>query len=74
MRSSLRTTSKNILPSWSPDSRFILYYTVGGPTQSDLIVLPLSGDRKPVPFLKTSFNERGGQFSPDGRWVAYYFR
>ena len=58
--------------SWSPDGRFILYYTVGGPTQSDLIVLSLSGDRKPVPFLKTQFNERGGQFSPDGRWVAYY--
>jgi Tol biopolymer transport system component len=56
--------------SWSPDSRFILYYTLGG--QSDLTVLPLSGDRKPVPFLKTRFNERGGQFSPDGRWVVYY--
>jgi hypothetical protein len=34
-------------------------------------VLPLEGDRKPVPVLQTEFNEVNGQFSPDGRWIAY---
>ena len=34
-------------------------------------VLPLEGDRKPIPFLRTEFNEDQGQFSPDARWVAY---
>jgi len=34
-------------------------------------VLPLEGDRKPVPFLITQFNERQARFSPDGHWVAY---
>ena len=34
-------------------------------------MLPLEGDRKPFVFLKTNFDERRGQFSPDGRWVAY---
>ena len=34
-------------------------------------VLPLSGDKKPFPFLKTPFEEREGQFSPDGNWIAY---
>jgi hypothetical protein len=29
------------------------------------------GDKKPFPFLKTSFEEREGQFSPDGKWIAY---
>jgi len=29
------------------------------------------GDRHPEPFLRTRFDERGGQFSPDGRWIAY---
>ena len=36
-----------------------------------MFVLPLSGDRKPVPFLNTPFSEAPGQFSPDGRWIAY---
>jgi serine/threonine protein kinase/Tol biopolymer transport system component len=57
--------------SWSPNGRFILYSTFGAPTGSDLFVLPLAGDRKPFPFLQTQFNEGQGQFSPDGRWVAY---
>ena len=55
--------------SWSPDGRFILYRRGGAPY--DLFVLPLSGDRKPMPFLQTQFSETHGQFSPDGRWVAY---
>ncbi len=57
--------------SWSPDGRFILYRTSSPQTRAQLFVLPLSGDRKPVPFLNTKFDEGFGQFSPDGRWVAY---
>ena len=57
--------------SWSPDGRFILYVSTGTSTGNDLFALPLSGDRKPVPFLQTQFSESQGQFSPDGRWVAY---
>ena len=56
---------------WSRDGRFLLY-SVGDPkTKNDLWILPLQGDRKPVPYLKTEFNEAQGQFSPDGRFVAY---
>jgi Tol biopolymer transport system component len=60
--------------SWSPDGRSILYFTGTSTSQTgaDLFVLPLSGDRKPIPFLNTQFNEIAGHFSPDGRWVAYY--
>jgi dipeptidyl aminopeptidase/acylaminoacyl peptidase len=57
--------------SWSADGKFILYTSTGGPTASDLFVLPLSGDRKPIPFVNTQFTETPGQFSPDGKWVAY---
>jgi len=28
-------------------------------------------DRKPIVVANTKFEERQGQFSPDGRWVAY---
>jgi serine/threonine protein kinase len=56
---------------WSPDGRFLLYRSIDPQTGFDLWVLPLSGDKKPFPFLKTPFEERNGQFSPDGKWIAY---
>jgi Tol biopolymer transport system component len=64
---------RNKFPSsWSPDGRFIMYMVDNGePSGWDLWLLPVSGDRRPVPFLQTPFNEVQGQFSPDGRWVAY---
>ena len=44
-------------------------------TRDDLWILPdplgKSGGGTPVPFLRTEFSESHGQFSPDGRWVAY---
>jgi dipeptidyl aminopeptidase/acylaminoacyl peptidase len=49
-----------------------LLYTAENPkTKNDLWVLPLNGDHKPIPFLRTEFNESSGQFSPDGHWIAY---
>jgi Tol biopolymer transport system component len=61
------------IPSnWSRDGRFLLYSTANVPrTGVDLWVLPLEGDRKPVLLLGTEFDERGGSFSPDMRWIAY---
>jgi Tol biopolymer transport system component len=58
--------------SFSSDGRFLLYWASDPKTGADLWVLPLSGDRKPFPFLQTEFNEGNGKFSPDGRWVAYF--
>jgi serine/threonine protein kinase/Tol biopolymer transport system component len=57
--------------SSSRDGRFLLYTAENPKTKNDLWVLPLNGDRKPIPFLRTEFNESSGQFSPDGHWIAY---
>jgi len=57
--------------SWSPDGRFILFVTSSEATGNDIWVLPLTGDRKPYPFLKTETQENWAAFSPNGRWVAY---
>ena len=57
--------------SWSADGRFILYVTSSPGTGNDIWVLPLSGDRKPYPFIKTAAQENWAAFSPNGRWVAY---
>jgi Tol biopolymer transport system component len=55
--------------SWSRGGRFLLYTSIKA--KSDLWVLPLEGDKKPFPFLRSEFNNEDGQFSPDGRSVAY---
>jgi serine/threonine protein kinase/Tol biopolymer transport system component len=57
--------------SSSRDGRFLLYTVENPKTKGDLWVLPLNGDHKPIPFLRTEFNESSGQFSPDGHWIAY---
>ncbi len=56
---------------WSLDGRFILYRALDAKTNLELWVLPVAGDRKPIPFIKTTFGVSHGQFSPDGRWVAH---
>jgi len=55
----------------SRDGRFLIYDVSDPKTRYDLWLLPLFGDRKPEPFLKTEFNETHAQFSPDMRWIAY---
>ena len=66
-------SAKNKQPfDWSGDGRFITYCTYDDPkTRIDVWVLPLFGDRKPIPFLNTESNELYPYFSPDGRWIAY---
>jgi dipeptidyl aminopeptidase/acylaminoacyl peptidase len=61
-----------VYPSdWSADGRYLAYYRTDDTTQLDIWVLPLFGDRKPFPYVHGDFNESQGQFSPDGRWMAY---
>jgi eukaryotic-like serine/threonine-protein kinase len=56
---------------WSRDGRFLLYESAGPKAQSDLWVLPMRGPGKPFPYLVAEGTQSHGQFSPDGRWVAY---
>ena len=62
--------SKNPV-DWSRDGRVLLYSAQDLKTGSDLWALPMTGDRKPFPVVQSSFDEIEGQFSPDGRWLAY---
>jgi Tol biopolymer transport system component/tRNA A-37 threonylcarbamoyl transferase component Bud32 len=66
-------TSESVkLPSgFSPDGKLLAFTELGADTSFDVWILPLTGDRKPYPFLKTGFAETGAVFSPDGKWLAY---
>ena len=61
--------------SWSPDGKYLLYAVNDPSTRQDLWILPMAagepGGNQPKPFLNSRAYERSGQFSPDGRWVAY---
>jgi Tol biopolymer transport system component/predicted Ser/Thr protein kinase len=71
----LLPNSSNDLPSqWSRDGRFIVYSEGSPKNKLELWVLPTDGaaaDRKPIPFLRTEFNQGFGQLSPDSHWMAF---
>jgi Tol biopolymer transport system component len=60
-----------ILCSVSPDERFALIHQTRPGTSRDLVLLPLSEDAEAAAFRETDADERCGDFSPDGRWIAY---
>jgi len=58
--------------SWSRDGRFVLY-TFNNPKTShfEIWLLPMTGDAKPTPLIAGPYQCALGNFSPDGRWIAY---
>src|SRR5262249_9382222 len=67
----LHTEYYKEVDDWSSDGKYLIYEEIRPKTNTDLWVLPMSGDQKPVLYLQTEFNEAHAQFSPDGKWVAY---
>ena len=61
-----------ILTDWSSDGNYLMFKAADAETgANDLWVMPLKGDRKPFAVASGSFDERDGQFSPNGRWIAF---
>jgi Tol biopolymer transport system component len=58
---------------WSSDGEYIAYTeSLNDPlTGQNIWFLPMTGDRKPIPFLRTRFNEARARFSPNRHWVVY---
>jgi eukaryotic-like serine/threonine-protein kinase len=68
-----KSHSSNVPTDWCghTDGRSILFVAAAEKTQSDVWMLPLTGERKPVVLLQTPSNEVDARCSPDGRWLAY---
>ena len=68
----LKTDERKWPSDWSKDGQSVAFTSFNPQTKLDLWVLPMFGDRKPISFLQTPFNEDGPRFSPDGHFIAYY--
>jgi eukaryotic-like serine/threonine-protein kinase len=69
----LTTPNAKFPTGWSHDGKFLVYSEADPKTKHDPWVLAMDGgpSGKPIRFLGSEFNETLGQFSPDGRWMAY---
>lgn len=59
-----------VLNDWSKDNDLV-YASSNTKTKQDLWLLPITGDRKPRPYLASPDSEMQGKVSPDGKWIAY---
>jgi Tol biopolymer transport system component len=64
---------RTIVPQdWSPDGRYLLCDVQGaGEVDNEIVAVSADAQMKIVPLANTPFEERAGQFSPDGQWIAY---
>ena len=67
----LKSDSSKHATDWSRDGKFLLYQEQNPKTNFDLMVLSLTGGQQPFSFSQTDFVEVQGQFSPNGKWIAY---
>jgi serine/threonine protein kinase/dipeptidyl aminopeptidase/acylaminoacyl peptidase len=68
----VKSDDNKYVTDWSLDGKYLTYSALSNQkTKWDLWLLPLTGDRIPIPFLQTEFAEGAGTFSPDGKWIAY---
>ena len=69
----LKTPANEWPLDWSRDGRFLLVQRVDeNYVSSDLLVVPMTGsDRTPFVFADSEFEERMGNFSPDGQWIVF---
>ncbi len=62
--------------SWSRIGNILLYNANNLKTGTEIWALPMALENpgrppKPYPWLQTQYSVQNGQFSPDGKWVAY---
>jgi Tol biopolymer transport system component len=69
----LHSSQSKQATDWSRDGRSILFRTVAimPNPDNDIWAMSAEADAMPQAIVRTPFEERDAQFSPDGRWIAY---
>jgi Tol biopolymer transport system component len=55
----------------SPDGTRVVFSEGSTPTRFDVMMLTLEKDHRVQPLVQTPFDDRNGEVSLDGRWLAY---
>jgi serine/threonine protein kinase len=64
--------TEKYVSDWSADGKYLLFSARGGTNRGwDIWALPMDGERKPIPVVRTQFAEIWATFSPDGKYIAY---
>jgi eukaryotic-like serine/threonine-protein kinase len=56
--------------SWSPDGKYLIVSVQDPKTLFDIYAQPVDGG-KALPLLNQNYDERDGEVSPNGKWMAY---
>jgi dipeptidyl aminopeptidase/acylaminoacyl peptidase len=67
----LESVDLTIPTDWSRDGRHIAFMRRNPKTDFDVWVMPMAGDRKPIPVIATAFSDITPKFSPDSRFIVY---
>jgi len=73
------TSGQKTPGSWHPNGKVLAFTEANQQTGNDIKILTVEGDEArgwkagtPTVFLNGPSDEQDPQFSPDGRWIAYY--
>jgi Tol biopolymer transport system component len=56
--------------AWTRDRQYVLLRRDNG-TNGDLLAVSMKGEPREIPVAQSSADETEGQFSPDGKWIAF---
>jgi eukaryotic-like serine/threonine-protein kinase len=66
-----QSPNTQVASSWAPAGSRLVFDEFTPSTRRDIWLVDLNGDRKPVPLVRTAFDESNGKISPDGKWLVY---
>jgi hypothetical protein len=67
----LKSGNPQLPQAITPDGSQLIFAEITQNQFEDLMIVPLTGERRPQPLIATSNRERNATLTPNGRWLAY---